>query len=159
MPQYIEYSLKDDKFRVRGNAICDTAKKIRVLNIARIKNCSLADGEIRENEPSKSMNNRVPADEERRSITMEVTYDRNALERILIHFSHLEKETKKLDQKHYRVKVVYDASDDTEMLIRILSFGPMVKVVEPDDFIVKIRERLQKQRKIFQSNTPRRFCQ
>ena len=32
-----------------------------------------------------------------------------------------------------------------EMLSRILSFGPKIKVIEPEDLIGKIRERLLKQ--------------
>ena len=40
----------------------------------------------------------------------------------------------------------YDRDDETEILIRVLSFGPMLRVTSPESFIDKIRERLVKQR-------------
>ena len=36
--------------------------------------------------------------------------------------------------------------DETEILIRILSFGPVLKVIEPEDMVARIRERLAQQR-------------
>ena len=38
--------------------------------------------------------------------------------------------------------IVYDEADETEIVIRILSFGPMVRVTAPDTMIDLIRERL-----------------
>lgn len=78
-------------------------------------------------------------------LTMELTDERGALERVLLHFSHLEKETKRLDKNRYQVTLHYDKSDETEILIRILSFGAMVQVVSPESFREKIRERLAMQ--------------
>ena len=80
------------------------------------------------------------------TVTLQVFDDRNTLERVLLHFSHLKKETKKIDDQHYIVKLTYEVSDETEMLIRILSFGPTVKVLDPEELILKIRERLRKQK-------------
>ena len=71
---------------------------------------------------------------------------RHALERVLLHFSHLEKETKRLDETHYRVTLRYDPADETEMVIRILSFGPVIRVLEPARFIGRLRERIERQR-------------
>ena len=52
------------------------------------------------------------------------------------------------DQKEniYLVKRFYDESDETEMVIRLLSFGPMIKVIEPLEFKQLIRQRLKKQK-------------
>ena len=66
----------------------------------------------------------------------------------MLHFSHLEKETVRLDENHYRITLSYEADDETEILIRVLSFGPMLRVTSPERFIGLIRERLRKQ-KIF----------
>ena len=57
---------------------------------------------------------------------MELTDERGARERVLLHFFHLEKETKRLDDTHYQVTLHYEQNDETEILIRILSFGPVV---------------------------------
>ena len=60
--------------------------------------------------------------------------------RALMHFSDLAKETEKLDESHYLLTVQYDKSDETEMLFRVLSFGPTIKVREPEDFKELIRK-------------------
>ena len=74
--------------------------------------------------------------------------ERNALERVMLHFSHLEKETRRLEDGRYEVRLTYESEDETEILIRILSFGPMLEVVAPQDFRDKVRERIEKQMKL-----------
>ncbi len=131
-PYYLEYSEKDDRFRL----IASGWKRGWVLNLSRIVECSLADNE-----------NRAPFREVKKScVTFELTDRRNALERVLLHFSHLEKETKKIGEDKYQVTLTYDRQDETEMLIRILSFGPVIRVISPDYFIELIRTRLEKQK-------------
>ena len=63
----------------------------------------------------------------------------------MLHFSDLEKETEKLDDKRYRITLRYRQSDETEILIRVLSFGPVLRVVEPERMVEQIRERLARQ--------------
>ena len=81
-------------------------------------------------------------------MVFELIDERNALERVMLHFSDLEKETVRLDETHYRVELWYKQSDETEILIRILSFGPVLRVLEPEAFLGLIRERLKKQKKL-----------
>lgn len=71
--------------------------------------------------------------------------ERNGLERVLLHFSHFEKETQKLDEQLYRITLRYDQDDETELLIRVLSFGPVLEVVAPITFRQLMRNRIQKQ--------------
>lgn len=71
--------------------------------------------------------------------------ERNGLERVLLHFSHFEKETQKLDERLYRITLQYDQNDETELLIRVLSFGPVLEVVAPGMFRQLMRNRIQKQ--------------
>jgi predicted DNA-binding transcriptional regulator YafY len=66
----------------------------------------------------------------------------------MLHFSHLEKETERIDDKHYKIKLFYEREDETELLIRVLSFGPVLKVIFPDDFVKKLVERLEKQKRL-----------
>ena len=80
-----------------------------------------------------------------KTLVFELTDERNALERCMLHFSNLEKETERLDGKHYRITLHYDRDDETELLIRILSFGPVLKVVAPERFVGLIKERLSRQ--------------
>ena len=80
-----------------------------------------------------------------RELVLEITDERNALERVMTHFSHFEKSVEKIGDLHYRMTLTYDADDETELIIRVLSFGPMVKAVAPERFVQKIRERLKRQ--------------
>ena len=133
VPYKLEYSSKDDKFRVQTSSPRNTL----TVNVARIKSCELlnpwTDEEYRPKAPVQ------------KTLVLELTDERNALERVMLHFSHLEKETIRLDDNHYRLTLRYDREDETELLIRVLSFGPVLKVVSPDSFIDKVRERLHKQ--------------
>ena len=72
-------------------------------------------------------------------VLIEVKDERNTLDRVLLHFAHFKKETEKKENT-YLVKLFYDESDETEMVIRLLSFGPMIKVIEPLEFKQLIRK-------------------
>lgn len=133
LPTQIEYSAKDDKFRLK--AVCGSS--LHYVNVARIKECQLL-----EQDAAEICEQKAP---ERCKLTALLTDERNALERAMLHFSHLEKTTERLDEKHYRLHLTYDKSDAIEMVIRILSFGPLLQVQEPASFIELLRKRLQKQ--------------
>lgn len=133
LPTQIEYSAKDDKFRLK--AVCGSS--LHYVNVARIKECQLL-----EQDAAEICEQKAP---ERCKLTALLTDERNALERAMLHFSHLEKTTESLDEKHYRLHLTYDKSDAIEMVIRILSFGPLLQVQEPASFIELLRKRLQKQ--------------
>ena len=64
---------------------------------------------------------------------------------MLLHFAHFEKRAERQDPDRYSVTVTYDWDDETEMVIRLLSFGPMVKVTAPRRFVSLIRDRLVSQ--------------
>lgn len=133
-PCYLEYSEKDDRFRL----IAAGRKRRWVINLSRITACEPA--HYSEAIPLKEASSKT--------ITFELEDRRNAMERVLLHFSHLEKETKRLDDNRYRVTLKYDSNDETEMVIRILSFGSAVKVTEPESFIALLRERIGKQKQL-----------
>ena len=133
-PCYLEYSEKDDRFCL----IAAGRKRRWVINLSRITACEPA--HYSETIPLKEASSKT--------ITFELEDRRNAMERILLHFSHLEKETKRLDDNRYRVTLKYDSNDETEMVIRILSFGSAVKVTEPESFIALLRERIGKQKQL-----------
>ncbi len=135
MPEYIEYSEKDDKFRLIGRSKRHEA----TVNLGRIVSCEKSDEPLSEFE-------RIKPKIRQRTLEFELTDERNALERVLLHFAHFEKEAEKIGEKKYKVKLKYDADDETEILIRILSFGPMVKVTGPGHFINLIKERLMMQK-------------
>lgn len=142
MPYRLEYSAKDDKFRLQSRG----KRNMHTINLARVRSCELL-------EEYDADNMQFPQ-ERMCELTMLLHDERNALERVLLHFSHFEKETLKLDHQLYQIKLRYDKDDETELLIRVLSFGPMLEVVSPTAFIELIRERLNKQSSYSHQNTP-----
>lgn len=70
---------------------------------------------------------------------------RNALERAMLQFANYEKSTRKLDEDTYECLIYYNKDNETELLIEILSFGPMIKVVGNETFLRQIKERLKRQ--------------
>lgn len=134
LPKHLEYSEKDDKFRVisAGHRFGNT------LNMARILNCRtcFGDAEYFGEEPER----------EKKTLTLRITDDRNALERTMLHFAHFEKQAERIDDTHYLLTLSYYANDETELVIRVLSFGPQVQVISPDSFKNLIAERLIKQK-------------
>lgn len=131
-PKRLEYSEKDDKFRliVRN-------RDVGSVNLQRIRACKLT--EVTER---NTVQRRRPHEE---TMVFIVTDERNALERAMLHFAHFEKEAERIDDLHYRVTLKYSTSDETELLIRILSFGPLIQVLEPEGMVESIKERIKKQ--------------
>lgn len=133
VPYKLEYSPKDDKFRL----ITANNRTALSVNLARITDCQLL-------EPTTEMERR-PQAMRKRTLVLELTDERNALERCLLHFSHLEKETERIGGNRYRLKLRYEAEDETELLIRVLSFGPVLRVISPEKFRRKLQNRLTNQ--------------
>lgn len=134
VPIRLEYSEKDDKFRLISNR----SRHSSTVNLARIVSCEKCSAEhsgiLRSEEPVK------------RLVTLRIKDERNALERCMLHFAHFEKQAERIDKSHYLLRIKYNEDDETEMVIRILSFGPLIEVIEPSDFRKLIIERLQRQK-------------
>ena len=135
VPEYLEYSEKDDKFRL----ITSGCKYGRVVNLGRIISCKPAGAPSGERRGDAA----IVSD---KSVSMELRDERNALERAMLHFAHFEKHAERLDEKKYRIKIFYNRDDETELVIRVLSFGPLVRVTEPQSFVERIKERLLMQK-------------
>ena len=134
IPYRLEYSSTDDKFRL----LCHSGKwRNRTLNLSRISFVRLWGTFDPDDYPVPELTNE--------SVTLEITNERNALERAMLQFSYLAKRTEKIGDKTFRMMLHYRQEDETELLIKIISFGPLLKVVEPDSFAVLIRERIERQ--------------
>ena len=136
VPYKLEYSPKDDKFRL----ISANKRESLSINLGRIRQCFML-------EPCEAVDYR-PIQMKKRKLVLELTDERNALERVMLHFSHLDKETRRIGDTRYEITLYYEREDETEILIRVLSFGPVLKVVFPDDFRKKLVHRLEKQKKM-----------
>ena len=64
----------------------------------------------------------------------------------MLHFAHFEKTAEKISDNQYTVSVNYYKEDEIELVIRALSFGPMLKVIAPQHFINLIKQRLIEQK-------------
>lgn len=132
-PKGFEYSLKDDKIRVLASGC-----RYGQFNLGRIHSCDFYTG--------NSFWREEPRADRKKEVTLEITDDRNALERVMLHFAHFEKQAERVDEKRYLLKMKYYESDETEIVIRILSFGPYVRVIGPESFVELIKKRLISQK-------------
>ena len=132
VPLTLEYSAKDDKFRLQGMV----GHKHVTLNLGKIITVELGDAVEKEH-----IQNTAPQEK----LVLELVDERHTMMRALMHFSDLAKETEKLDATHYLLTVHYDKSDETEMVYRVLSFGPTMKVREPECFVELLKNRLKEQ--------------
>ena len=133
IPYKLEYSPKDDKFRL----ITGNNRTALSINLSRIVSCTLLEPCTPEEYHPRTMR--------KQNLVLELTDERNALERCLLHFSHLEKETERIGENRSRITLRYEKEDETELLIRVLSFGPVLKVLSPERFKNQLRHRIRKQ--------------
>lgn len=134
LPIKLEYSSKDDKFRLI--TINKKSGGKNTYNLAKIIDCNIISAnDSGEAEPYEFI----------KTAEILITDRRNAFERAMLNFSHLEKESQQIDENHYKLTIHYDKNDETEILIRILSFGPMVKLLSPKSLVEQLKERIFKQ--------------
>ena len=133
LPTGLEYSEKDDKFR----AFTEGGRGVDIINLANLTSCV----------PYKRNWTPVPKEvHHTKSVTLEIIDERNALERCMLHFAHFKKRAENTEGIRYTVSIEYDERDETELVIRILSFGPLIRVKGPEAFIEIIKERLRRQK-------------
>ena len=137
IPCYLEFSPKDDKFRL----ITRNSFQVHIVNISSITSCEIYDShiinlrQIRENTP--------------RSVEIELYDERNTLERFMLHFAHFRKTAIKESDNVYHITICYDAIDEAELIIRILSFGQFVKVLSPSSLLNQLKYKINKQKLLF----------
>ncbi len=144
LPYKITYSSKDDKFRFIGLALqADDSYRQVTLNISRVLKVEILEKEFPlDIDIAKEIHNTLSTE----PITISISTKRRALERCMLQFASWEKETE-YDEKsdRYICKIYYNKQEETELLIRILSFGPVVKVLGHESFLQQVKERIFKQ--------------
>jgi hypothetical protein len=135
VPGRLEYSQKDDKFR-----LITLGGRRHVIRLQSLLFCEL-------DEPFRPESYREAS--RQAVLDLEITNERKALERMMLHFSHLRKETERKGENLYRMRLWYQPEDETELVIRVLSFGPMVRVIAPEDVRRQVVKRLTKQMALF----------
>ena len=130
IPEKIEYSQKDDKFRV----VLLGKSKAPTINLGRIVTLAFAENYQKNNTDFQKT--------ETDTIVLELTDERNALERVSMHFANLKKRTVKIDENKYKMELEFNRDDELEMVIRLLQFGPVIKVLEPSYVVAEIVKRI-----------------
>ena len=141
LPERVEYSSKNDKFRVHVIRY-NKSKPIErgIINIAQINSTELTD---------IIAGNGFDEESPKKEVVLRVSSERNAINRFMMEFAELERVSEYDDEsKECTVTMKYDIKDETEILIRILSFGPVVEVLQPDDFRAQIARRIELQRQL-----------
>lgn len=140
LPLNIEYSEKNDKLRVltrkhRNGRISSGG----VINLGRIDTIERTGRFF-----TGSLN--APFTKPRNSVTVYVAPERNAVERFLMAFASYEKRAERdLESGGCVVTLHYDKSDETELLIRLLSFGAAAEILSPEGFRRQAAERVARQ--------------
>lgn len=149
LPVKFEYSPKNNKFRVQaliisGGKIKDTG----IINISRITDIRNTGkySEIKTDNINKSLRCSEP-------VKVEVSSERNGVERFMMEFAGYEKITEFNEQTRIcSASIWYNKTDETELLIRLLSFGTVLEIKSPEYFRNLARERIEKQCSFFTEN-------
>lgn len=146
-PYQLQYSSKDDKFR-----LCCLQHSHRsfsrnmILNLARIQACHISQKQAPHDLEYLQFHAIQKSQE---PVVIEISGERNSLERCMLHFASYEKHTEyDEERKVYLCSIYYDLADETELLIDILSFGPVIRVLGPEPFLRQVRTRVRKQHEL-----------
>lgn len=148
-PAWIEYSRRDDIFRLWY--VHHTKRQIRQINIPRIISI--------ENIPKKHYNIEKEQDmllqlldQTMRQLKVEFYQgNKNLPDRILTEFSLWKKkciyDTK---TENFQMTLHYSSLDEKEILVRLMSYGPYIKIIAPDgNYVYKeLTNRVAKQRQL-----------
>lgn len=140
-PIQLEYSRKNDKLRVhcrnfenklpKGNSI------INLGRITAIQPCDIVKYSYSITTYFQERRCHVP-------VKVLVKNERNATNRFLMEFASFEKRTERdIKSGTCCVWLYYDKQDETEMLIRLLGFGSVIEILEPEEFRQKAAKRVQ----------------
>ena len=146
LPLKLEYSTKNDQFRLLAIAQESPSRLFQTINIRGIQTVSLLPQYA---EQEFDFASAIRASYYHDPVCLRIKNQRNALERAMLHFANYEKTTKKIDEDTWECLIYYNSSMETELLIEVLSFGPMVQVIGPPSFLAQVKRRLAKQMELF----------
>lgn len=139
-PLYLEYSPRDDKFRLHSAGPADhTWPGTIQTNVERIRDCKV----IECSEPWVL----IPAETQQAELIL--SDRRGVLDRFMRLFCWLKKVTVPLEEKNdvmrYHVTLYYEKTDGPELVIRLLSMGPDIEILSPESLRQETIRRFRKQ--------------
>ena len=152
VPARLEYSVKNDKFRLLALKHINGQKmRLEILNLSRMQSVQPLTQTL---SSDIDLNTVIRDSYYKDPLKLHIVNKRNALERAMLHFANYEKNTSKIDENTYECLIYYNQTMETELLIEVLSFGPMLTVVGNDKFLGLLKARLQRQRMITHNPEP-----
>ncbi len=144
LPCRLEYSPKDDKFRLHCIKIRKgKASVFATVNLGRIIKLEVL---CEHSEFDADIDFFIQKGKESEPAVIELTDRRNALERFMVQFASYDKHTRHNEETDkYICSVFYNKADEVELLIRLLSFGPVIKILSPESLVSQARERIHRQ--------------
>lgn len=145
LPYHIQYSSREDKFRVCCLSVSKAGRYQKMLfNINRILACHISNNQATmEEDKIKFLSQTEQANE---AVEIEINGERNSLERCMLRFANYEKHTEYEEERNIWIcRIYYDKMDEPELLLDLLSFGPVIKVTGPKEIVDQIKRRIKKQ--------------
>ena len=151
IPLKFEFSSKDNKFRfysarIRNGCVDDYV----CLNMCRILDVRASNENF---EGVLDLEKYIEKFEMEEPVIVEVYDKRNAIERFMVEFSSYKKysEFDRLTNT-CKTKIFYRKTEELEILIKLLSFGPVLRVLGPERFLRLFLYRVQKQEELLDIN-------
>lgn len=144
VPVFIEYSVKNNKFRVYARHITHKGgRKIWSINLSRIISIEETGNFSKQRLGAKEFFKKKRCSE---PAILEISPQRNGVERFMMEFACFEKRTE-IDEKtgYCTAQLWYDKQDETEVLIKLLSFGPILEIKGSEALRNQAKKRIQKQ--------------
>lgn len=147
LPCKLEYSVKNDCFRLLALEARGRSKyRMFTINLGRIEEIALLN-RFADPDNLPDIDTYIRKSYHNEPVTLLIRNERNAMERTMLQFANYQKNTTKLSEKQYQCEIFYNKANETELLIEVLSFGPLVQVIGNQHFLHLLRDRLRNQRK------------
>lgn len=145
IPYKIEYSMQDQKFRL----VCIQYRNNVLDKVIRIRISSIQDIKIVERSINIDVNKYIN-NTNKESIEIQVFPELNGIERVFIELSNYQR-TATFDKETNSsiMKIYYEDSDSLELVLKLLSFGKVIKILTPGYIKDEVLKRIKKQKQYF----------
>lgn len=153
LPYRLEYSQKNDRFRVFVAKVADgNLVQYHTVNLSRILSLKITEFCYPVFIDMEQIFLKKRCVE---PVTLRISSERNGIERFLMEFASYEKHTIIEEETGTCTATLwYDLQDETELLIKLLSFGPVLKVTGPPRMLEQMKDRVNQQYQLFYPNNP-----
>lgn len=130
LPIRIEYSLKDDKFRASLYSLEENRSiMVNLHTLKEVKIAQNVNSKVKREDVLKKLKEKKYSEI---PITIELEDIRGAMERCFMSFSSFERNSRVISENKYEIDIYYYTFEEDEVIRKIMSLGPYVKVKEPN---------------------------